>query len=112
MVLLLLPVAFCFVVINVVGVFLLWGSVSGLHQLILNMLTLISIFALLSVPIFVLIGEVLFHSGVFVRAMDVLDTWMGRLPGRLGLLTVVGAILFSTLSGSSMGTTALLGSLS
>lgn len=106
-----LPVAFCFMLINLVGVFFFWGGVSGFQQLILSMFTSITFFALLCVVMFILMGEVLFHSGVFVRAIDVLDKWMGRLPGRLGLVAVGGATLFSTLSGSSMGTTAMLGSL-
>ena len=106
-----LPVAFCFMLINLVGVFLLWGDVTGLHLLILSMFSSVTFFALLPVVMFVLMGEVLYHSGVFVRALDILDKWMGRLPGRLGLVTVAGATLFSTLSGSSIGTTAMLGSL-
>ncbi len=106
-----LPVAFCFWAINLVGVFLLWGGVAGLQQLILSMFTSISFFALLPVVMFVLMGEALFHSGVFVRSMDILDKWLGRLPGRLALLAVGGSTLFSTLSGSSMGTTAMMGSL-
>jgi tripartite ATP-independent transporter DctM subunit len=62
------------------------------------------------VPFFVLMGELLFHSGVFIKALDTMDRWMGRVPGRLCLLSVGGATLFSTLSGSSMGTCAMLGS--
>lgn len=105
-----LPVAFAFMLINLVGVYYFWGGVTGFHHLTLSMFTSITSFVLLPVAMFVLMGEVLFHSGIFVKTMDVLDKWMGRLPGRLGLVTVVTATLFSTLSGSSMGTTAMLGS--
>jgi len=42
--------------------------------------------------------------------MDALDKWLGRLPGRLSLLAVVGGSLFGTLSGSSMAGAAMLGS--
>jgi tripartite ATP-independent transporter DctM subunit len=40
-----------------------------------------------------------------------IDRLLGRLPGRLSYVTVLGGTGFSTLSGSSMGSTALLGSL-
>jgi len=60
---------------------------------------------------FVLLGEVMFQSGMGFRMIDVLDKWLGRLPGRLGLLSVASATFFSTLSGSSIGTTAMLGTI-
>jgi len=106
-----LPVAFCFMAINLIGVLIYWGGITGFINLILSMYTSITFFALLPVAMFVLMGEVMFHSGIFVHSIDTLDKWMGRLPGRLGLLAVGSATLFSTLSGSSMGTTAMLGSI-
>jgi len=42
---------------------------------------------------------------------DALDKLLGRIPGRLCYLTVVGGSLFSTLTGSTMANTAMLGSL-
>jgi len=106
-----LPVFLAFTIIDVLGIFLLWGGGSGLSQLIHSIFSSVSSFVLLPVPLFVLMGELLFHSGTFVKALDNLDKWMGRIPGRLCLLSVGGATLFSTLSGSSMGTSAMLGSL-
>ncbi len=104
-----LPVAFCFMLINLVGVTVLWGGVGGLHQLILSMWESISRFSLLPIPLFVLLGEVMFQSGIGLRAIDVLDKWLGRLPGRLGLLAIGAATLFSTMSGATTATTAMLG---
>lgn len=106
-----LPVAFCFMVINLIGVFIFWRGTAGLEQLILSMHAAVSTFVLLPVPLFVLMGVVLFHSGMGFKAIDVLDGWMGRLPGRLGLLAVASGTMFSTMSGSSMATTAMLGTL-
>lgn len=106
-----LPVFLAFTFVDVLGIYFLWGGGAGLQQLIHSIFSSISTFVLLPVPLFVLMGELLFHSGTFIRALDTLDKWMGRIPGRLCLLSVSGATLFSTLSGSSMGTTAMLGSL-
>lgn len=106
-----LPVFLAFTVVDVLGIYFLWGGGAGLSQLIHSIFSSISSFVLLPVPLFVLMGELLFQSGVFVRALDTLDKWMGRLPGRLCILSVGGGTLFSTLSGSSMGTSAMLGSL-
>lgn len=54
-------------------------------------------------------GEVMFQSGMGLSMIEALDKWLGRLPGRLGLLAVVASTVFSTASGSSMATTALMG---
>ena len=106
-----LPVFLAFTAVDVLGIYFLWGGSAGLAQLIHSIFSSISSFVLLPVPLFVLMGELLFQSGVFVRALDTLDKWMGRLPGRLCILSIGGGTLFSTLSGSSMGTSAMLGSL-
>ncbi|MFC2069524.1 TRAP transporter large permease subunit, partial [Chloroflexota bacterium] len=42
--------------------------------------------------------------------IDALDKWLGRLPGRLGLLAVSGGTIFATLTGVSMASVAMLGS--
>ncbi|MCK4795165.1 MAG: TRAP transporter large permease [Desulfobacteraceae bacterium] len=106
-----LPVFLAFTIVDVLGIYFLWGGAQGLCQLVHSIFSSISTFVLLPVPFFIFMGELLFHSGAFVRAIDTLDKWMGRIPGRLCLLSVGGATIFSTLSGSSMGTTAMLGSL-
>ena len=54
-------------------------------------------------------GEVLFHSGIGPVLIDVLDRWLGRLPGRLALLSVLGGALLSVLTGASVGSVAMLG---
>ena len=106
-----IPVAFAFFVINIVGAVIFLGGQTGLRQMILSIFSGLTSFTLAPVPLFVFMGEILFHSGMAVRTLDVLDKWMGRLPGRLSLLTVAGGTIFSNLSGSTMANTAMLGSL-
>lgn len=106
-----LPVAFSFLTINLVGAYVLWGGFGGFHQLIDGIYSSVTMFALVPVPLFVLMGEVLLHTRLAFKAIDVVDIWMGRLPGRLCLVTLGASTLFSCLSGSSLGTTAMLGSM-
>lgn len=105
-----LHVAFSFLVVNLVGAYFLWGGVSGFHDLILSIFGSVTQFSLFPVPLFIIMGEVLMHSKLAFIAIDVVDKWLGRLPGRLCLVTLGSATLFSCMSGSSMGTTAMLGS--
>ena len=106
-----LPVAFSFLSINILGIMYFWNGFDGIRQLILSMYSSVAIFSLLPVPLFVLMGEVMYQSGVAFQMMNTLDKWMGRIPGRLSLLAVGGGTLFATLSGSSVASTAMLGSI-
>ncbi len=76
-----LLVTIAFMLINLVGVYLLWGGGSGLEQLIYSLGGSVSTFALVAIPLFVIMGEVMFHSGVAPNMLDALDKLLGRLPG-------------------------------
>jgi len=105
------PVAFTFMVTNVIGIFVFsrgWGS---LPQIADNATNLITSFTLSPIPMFILMGSLFFHTGLAIRVFDALDKLLGKIPGRLCFLTVIGGSLFSTLTGSTMANTAMLGSL-
>jgi tripartite ATP-independent transporter DctM subunit len=105
-----MPVAFAFLLVNVVGVYVFWGGSIGLSQLILSIDSSINTFVLVPVPMFILMGTVMFHSGVAFKMIDVLDNWLGRIAGRLSLLAVGAGALLATLTGVAMGSVAMLGS--
>jgi len=105
-----LPVAFCFMAVNLVGVYFFWGGIVGLEQIIHTIFESICSFVLLPLPLFVLMGEVMYLSGIAPNMIEALDKWLGRLPGRLSLLAVGAGTIFSTLSGASMASVAMLGS--
>ncbi len=105
------PVAFAFMASNLLGAWIFIGGSASVLQVVDNSTSLISRFQLAPVPFFILMGALFFHSGLAVRAFDALDQLLGRIPGRLCYLTVAGGTAFSTLTGSSMANTAMLGSL-
>lgn len=104
-----LPVAFSFLLVNYVGAFIFMGGARGLSLATQQIFTSLTSFTLAPIPLFILMGEVMLHSGMAARTLDVIDKWVGRLPGRLSLLVIVGGTLFSTLSGSTIANTAMLG---
>jgi len=105
-----LPIAFSFLVISIVGSVLFFGGEPGLRQITLNIYSSLSSFLLMPLPLFILMGEVMFQSGLAPKMIETLDKWMGKLPGRLGILAVGAGVLFSMLTGASMGSIAMLGS--
>lgn len=105
------PAAFAFLGINIVGAWVWLGKDAGLIQLVRNGVAAISSFSLTPIPFFILMGEVLFHTGVAMKAIDAIDRLIWRVPGRLSVVAVVAGTVFSAISGSTIATTALLGSL-
>ncbi len=103
------PVAFSFLLITAVGAQLLQGGDRAFDQMVLNLYSSVASFTLAPVPMFVLMGEVLWHSKMGGKAIDALDKLLGRLPGRLSVLTIGSGAIFSSLSGSTMANTAILG---
>jgi tripartite ATP-independent transporter DctM subunit len=105
------PVALAFLVLNVIGAFMFLGGEAGLVQLARNAVQSITSFSLTPIPFFVLMGETLFHSGVALKAIDAFAVLIRRVPGRLAVIAIVAGTAFSAISGSTIATTALLGSL-
>jgi tripartite ATP-independent transporter DctM subunit len=106
-----LPVAFSFLVINLLGAWLWLGGEPGLIQLARNSVNSVMSFALTPIPLFVLMGEVLFHTGLAVKVIDGIERLIAQVPGRLAVVAVVAGTVFSAISGSTIATTAMLGSL-
>jgi tripartite ATP-independent transporter DctM subunit len=105
------PVAFVFFLINIVGSYLIFGGIPGLEQMVRNEQSSVAQFSLVPIPLFVLMGEVLFHTGLALKAVDAVDAVIKRVPGRLAVVTLVAGTIFSAISGSTIATTAMLGSL-
>jgi tripartite ATP-independent transporter DctM subunit len=105
-----MPVAFAFFLINICGVIFFMGGFDSLSQLVLSIYDSLATFVLSPVPMFILMGEILFHSKMAYKAMDVFDRLTGRLPGRLYLLAVLGGTTFAAMTGSGMANAAMLGS--
>ena len=106
-----MPVALAFLAANILGAFVFMGGTRGITLMLNNGFGSLTNFALVPIPLFLLMGEIFFHTGLGARMFNAIDKLLGKLPGRLSYVTVLGGTAFSTLSGSSMGSTALLGSL-
>jgi tripartite ATP-independent transporter DctM subunit len=106
-----MPVAFSFIAINILGAALFLGGDAGLSQMLRNSAAAVINFSLTPIPLFVLMGEVLFHTGLALKVIDGIERLVRQVPGRLAVVAVVAGTVFSAISGSTIATTAMLGSL-
>ena len=84
-----MPVAFTFLAVNLIGAAVYMGGEPGLVQLIRSSVSSVTAFSLTPIPLFVLMGEVLFHTGLAFKVIEGVerlirhDLWKGRSPERL-----------------------------
>ena len=67
-------------------------------------------YALISLPLFILMGFIMNSGGITARLLDLSMFFVGRLKGGLGLVNVVASMIFGGISGSSASDTASIGS--
>src|ERR1043165_8543577 len=106
-----MPVGLAFLLISVGGLYMLLGGTTALSVITGSAFQSIAQFAFTPIPMFLLIGDILFHTGLAVKAIDAINLIVRRVPGRLAVIALVGGTIFSAVSGSTIATMALLGSL-
>lgn len=106
LVLLGMPFAFA-IALSVIAVLL----VVGIEPMLLpqTMVAATQSFSLLAIPFFMLAGELMLAGGLSQRLVRVAETFVQHLPGGLGLVVVLAALVFSAVSGSAPATTAAIG---
>ncbi len=104
-----MPIAFAFGVLNVVMLFFLVGGTGALQAVALSSYSSVASFAFTALPMFLLMGAVIMHAGLATLAITAMGKWLGRIPGRLAVLSVLSGTVLGGASGSSMADTAALG---
>jgi tripartite ATP-independent transporter DctM subunit len=104
-----IPIFFAFMLTCVIGALLFWGGPAGFETLISSVFSSITSFVFLPIPLFVLMGNVIFESGVGGNVVDGVDKILGRVPGRLSILAIGAGVLLGTMIGMSGGSIAVLG---
>lgn len=106
------PIAFSMIVVSLAGIYYLrgFGTLNTtIHTIIWNQ----SYSYLLStIPMFILMGEFIYMSGISQELFSVFRKWFGRIKGGLAISTIGASAMFATVSGSSAATTGTMGIMS
>ena len=106
-----IPVAIGFFITNVIAAVVFMGGGPGIMQVINNGFGAMTNFALVPIPMFLLMGELFYHTGLATRCFNAADKLLGNIRGRLAYVTLIGGTAYAGPAGSSMGACALLGRL-
>ena len=85
----------------------IWDKIGGL--LANSVWNSMNSWALTALPLFILMGEILFRTSISTKLLNGLVPWLSNIPGRLLHINVVACSLFAAVSGSSAATTATVG---
>lgn len=103
-----MPIFLAFLVINVCGVVVFLGP-NAFGMVVNSVFDTTTTGTLTAIPLFVLMGEILFRSGSTGVLFDVVDSLIGRVKGRQYVLAMSLATVFGALSGSNMAVAAMMG---
>lgn len=102
------PVAFSLATAGAVGLYLIGGFPLVAGILDATPLSSVASYELITVPMFLLMAEFVIMSGVADDLFRAAATWVGRVPGGLGIATALAGAGFGAISGSSTASAATL----
>jgi tripartite ATP-independent transporter DctM subunit len=105
-----LPVGFVMAVVGLVGFAIMTTPQAALSMATTDLYTTFSDYNLTTIPLFVLMGQVAFHTGISRGLFNAAYHWMGRLPGGLAMSTVGACTAFGAICGSGPATSATIAS--
>lgn len=102
------PIFLAFLAAILLGVYFVIGP-AGFPLFANSVLDTATTTSLASIPLFILMGELLFRSGTMDVLFDSIDKLVGKVRGRQYVLVVVLSAVFGALSGVAMAVAAMLG---
>ena len=105
-----MPVGFVMAIVGYLGfgILISWNAASSL--LIRDVYSTFSAYNLTVIPLFVLMGQIAFHSGISGRLFHSAHKFFGHLPGGLAIATIGACAGFSAVCGSTSATAATMAS--
>ena len=100
------PVAFCMALVGLLGFGYLVSPGAALNIIAKDFYSVFSSYSLTVVPLFVFMGQILFHAGISRKLYDAAYAWLGHYKGGLAMATVGACASFSAICGSTNATAA------
>jgi len=104
-----MPLGFVFGVVGAAGILISSGRPNVLTAVVQSLHDMLSDFVLITIPLFVLMAELLSAAGFIPDLYESVEKLTGRLRGSLSIATIIASAIFAAVCGSSYVTAASLG---
>ncbi len=92
------------------GIYLITG-IRGLFQLPASIFAQLDSFTLVAIPLFILMGEIIFITGIGKDIYNAFSKWLNKVPGGLAIASIYSCALFGAMSGVSIAGVATIGTM-
>ncbi len=106
-----MQIGFAMALVGFLGFFVLNSFDAGVAVLGILPYKTAAHYTLSVIPLFMLMGQFANHSNMGTEVYDMLYRWIGYLPGGLAMATVGACACFAAISGSSLATAAMFGTI-
>jgi len=106
-----IPVGFSLAIAGGAGALFVAGMDKLIGALPNIMYSSVNSFTLVAIPLYVLMGNIMIRGKLSDEIFDVLNEFIGHLPGGLAIVTCLFCTIFAAISGSSVATAATVGML-
>ncbi|MEO4001077.1 TRAP transporter large permease [Mesorhizobium sp. CAU 1732] len=106
-----MPVAYALLGAGAIGYAILSGPSQALTQISIVLWDNGTNFLFIAVPLFILMGQLIFHAGLAEDIFSLAQRATRRLPGGLGVSTVLASAGFGAVTGSSVAAVATMGNI-
>lgn len=103
------PISFSIGISTIVTMLLSIEAGPALTTVAQRMATGLDSFALLAIPFFILSGQLMNRGGIARRLIDFAKALVGMFPGGLAFVNIMAAMLFGSISGSAVASSAAIG---
>lgn len=105
-----MPMAYAMCVVACIGLSITLGPVNAATQSMFVMWEQASNFSLMSIPLFIFMGTIAYHTGIVANLFVAFRRWIGFLPGGLAAAGVMAAGAFGAVTGSTAAASATMAS--
>lgn len=109
--LLLISTPIAIILLTVTGATLYFFLDIPLQALVQQLFNGMDNFILLAIPFFILAGNIMAHGSISKKLVEVMQLFVGRLPGGMAIASILACIFFAAISGSSPATVIAIGSI-
>lgn len=106
-----MPISFAMFVVGFAGIYLLLPPNAAFNLLSANIWTQFSSYSLSVIPFYVLMGEIVFRTGISRNIFEAAYRWIGHFRGGMLITTILASAGFSSICGSNSATAATMGTI-